>query len=529
MAESRLLASRILIVDDEHTNVDQLEQLLQLKGFTNIKGTTDPRKVEGLLEDYKPDIILLDLQMPYIDGFEILELLGKECTESEFIPVIVLTADVTRESRERALSLGAGDFLTKPFDFADVILRIRNQLRTRHLHLEVKSYAESLESKVHERTKELSLAHEQLIAQERYKAMGQMASGIAHDFSNAVAIIMGNAEILLSYPEELADKDLVTQTIKTIHTASRDAASIIQRLREFYKSDNQDEIEQAADLPMICNDAISLTESKWRAQAQSEGRTIRVETACKPTTVRMSSSKVREIITNLVFNAVDAMPEGGIITVGCREKNGFGLLTVADDGIGMSEEVRQKCLDMFFSTKGAKGTGLGLGVVHDTVRKHGGQIEIETEEGAGTKFTISLPLARILTRENPEQDFSLPRGLRILAVDDENQILKVIERQLTKDGHQVVTANSGRDGLIKFLADTFDLIITDNAMPGINGRQMAETVRGHDSTIPIIMITGFANAVGSDSGVPLGVDRLLDKPISILKLREVIYELFSQK
>lgn len=527
MKNTELHQSRILIVDDNAANVEQLEQLLEFNEFTNLKSTTDPREVEALLTEFEPDIILLDLQMPHLDGFQILEMLGRKVPESDFLPVIVLTADVSTESRERALKLGAMDFLTKPFDFVEAELRVTNQLRTRRLHQQLQGYSEQLEDKVRERTAELKRAQDELVAQERYKAMGQMASGIAHDFNNTVSVMMGNAELLLTFPHMLENRAETVNSLKTIHLAAQDAVSIVRRLREFYKSDDQEEQAETADLRDAAEEAVTLTEPKWKGQARAEGRNIHLKTELESVTVRMSPSKVREMLTNLVFNAVDALPEGGIITLRSRIEDGFGVLEVVDTGTGMNEEVRQKCLDMFFSTKGSKGTGLGLGMVSDMVRKHSGRIDIESAPGKGTTFFVRLPLTEDSPKSGETANLRLDRSLKILLVDDEEDLRDIYSQLLTLDSHRVVTAADGREGLVQYLADDFDLVITNQAMPGVNGTHLVRSIRRHSGDIPIIMLTGFSQSLQSEGGVPEGVTRLIAKPVEIVRLRTALCEIFS--
>lgn len=527
MQDTALTQSRILIVDDNAGNVDQLEQLLEFNDFTGFKSTTDPRQVEPLVEEFDPDIILLDLQMPHLDGFQVLEVLRNRIPEDVFLPVIVLTADVTPESRERALKLGAMDFLTKPFDFLEVILRINNLLRARHFHRQLRGYSDQLESAVKERTAELKQAQDELVAQERYKAMGQMASGIAHDFNNVISIVMGYTELLTQVPDILKDADETQKTLKTIHTAAQDATSIIRRLRDFYKSDKQEEeFIKTSDLREAAEDAVSLTQPKWKDQAQAEGRQIEVITELESVEVAITASKLREILTNLIFNAVDAMPEGGTITLHTRPDDQFAILEVQDTGTGMTEEVRQKCLEMFFSTKGDKGTGLGLGMVHDIIHKHRGHIDVTSQPGEGSTFTVRLPRATESIGTESDDTLSTTRPLDILLVEDEAIVRKVIENTLGREGHTVVSAADGQQGLVSFLAGSFDLVITDLAMPIVNGKQLIEAIRRHNPEIPIILYTGFGDQLVDENSVPEGINRLLKKPASAETLYATIAELF---
>jgi DNA-binding response OmpR family regulator len=311
-----LTDSRILIIEDNPSNVDQLEQLLELNGFEQFTSLTDSRDAAEALTSFSPDLILLDLYMPYLDGFEVLEHIKQRHSEDDFLPVIVLTADINPESRERALKLGAMDFLNKPYDFTETILRITNLLRTRRLHLQLQNYNDLLETKVQERTAELRKFQSELVAQERYKAMGQMASGIVHDFSNVIAVMMGHSELYLSFPDLMSDHVRLTEAFQNISTAAEDASSIVRHLREFYKSYSQEgDLEPVVELDVAIRGALALTRPRWRDQAQSEGRHINISTEVDTTQILMTPSNTREILTNLIFNAVDAMPKGGTITI----------------------------------------------------------------------------------------------------------------------------------------------------------------------------------------------------------------------
>lgn len=536
MAAEELTESRILIVDDNALNVEQLESLLEVGGFMNQKSTRDPREVERLVGEFDPDLVLLDLMMPHLDGFQVMERLREMLPPGSFLPIIVLTADVTRQSRERALGLGAIDFLTKPFNHAEVLLRVRNHLRTRSMHLMLEQQNQVLDAKVAERTRELEetlddlrRTQDELVAQERLKAMGQMASGIAHDFNNAVSIVLGHAELLQQFPELARDPSRVADSLDTICTAARDATSVVRRLREFYRTDNEDsESTSSSDVKEVAANVVSLTQPRWKSQAQAEGRQIKIVTDLAPAHVRMGESKLREILTNLVFNAVDAMPKGGEISIRSREEGRCGVIEVRDTGTGMTEEVRAHCLEPFYSTKGKKGTGLGLGVVNSTVKQSHGRIDIESEPGVGTTFVIRLPLAvGDIRAEEADERGRLKRSLNILLVDDEEDVLSTEELMLRRDGHTVVTARDGQEGLSKFLSDYFDLVITDQAMPAVNGEQLARAIRSHASDKPIVMLTGFADQMRSEGSVPADVSVLLNKPAHVAEIRRTLLELFA--
>lgn len=520
-----LTHSRILIIEDNPSNVDQLEQLLELNGFEHHASLTDSRQAEEKFKAFNPDLILLDLHMPYVDGFEVLEIIQQNLSDDDFLPVIVLTADINPESRERSLKLGAMDFLNKPYDFTETILRITNLLRTRHLHLQLQNYNDLLETKVQERTAELKKFQGELVAQERYKAMGQMASGIVHDFSNVIAVMMGHSELYLSFPDLLQEKERLKETFQNINTAAEDASSIVRHLREFYRSySSEDEKVAYVELDVAVRGAVSLTRPKWRDQAQSEGRHIYINLDVDDTKIRMSPSNTREILTNLLFNAVDAMPDGGQIHIRGYRKDAFGIIEVQDTGTGMTEEVKRRCLEMFYSTKGEKGSGLGLGMVHELVRKHRGQLEVESEPDNGTTFRLLIPIARGTKEESIEGDTGINRSLNVLLVDDDQKVRDVIATFLLQDGHLVTEAANGRDGLVSFFADQFDLVITDQAMPLFNGEQMIQSIRKKGWNGPFIMMSGFADQMKENGDAPKEANIILSKPVQLAVLRKTILQ-----
>ncbi len=369
---------------------------------------------------------------------------------------------------------------------------------------------------------ELKSTQQQIIQQERLRALGQMASGIAHDFNNALVPILGFCELLQLSPDILADKKKSATYLETIRIAAQDAASVVGRLREFYRANEEHEKFSPVDLSKLVEQAINLTKPKWKDQAQAAGATVRVvpELSTVPP-IAGEEPALRELLTNLIFNAVDAMPDGGIITIRTRRDGGRVVLEVADTGTGMSEEVRRRCLEPFFSTKGERGTGLGLSMVFGIVQRHGGEIDIRSAVGKGTTFVITFPPQA--AGEVASKDAATPlanRALNVLVVDDEELVRDLLTAALTKDGHHVELAEQGVDGLRRFMAGKFDLVVTDKAMPGMSGDQMATAIKQVSPKTPIILLTGFGQFLDKEK-IP-NVDVLASKPIGIVALREAI-------
>src|SRR5437867_2061350 len=309
---------------------------------------------------------------------------------------------------------------------------------------------------------QLKATQRQVLQQERLRAMGEMASGIAHDFNNTLSPIVGFAELLMRRPD--LPSETAQQYVKLINTAARDAASVIRRLRDLYRERGESAPDAAVDLGRCLEEATALTEPRWKSQAQGRGVNIKVVRDVEAVPVILGeAAAIREMLTNLIFNAVDAMPEGGTITIRARVDGDHAPLTVTDTGIGMSEEVRRRCLEPFFSTKAQQGTGLGLSLVHATVQRHRGTLTVDSEPGRGTTFNVRLPIHGPAPAAPVVEPAEASRRLRVLVVEDDPLVRMAITEQLSSQGHTVESATNGLEGLDKFMSGRFDLVLTDRA------------------------------------------------------------------
>ena len=266
-----------------------------------------------------------------------------------------------------------------------------------------------------------------------------------------------------------------------------------------------------------------MTQPKWKGQALADGRTITVDLdLAKLPPISGNAAELREVATNLIFNAVDAMPAGGTITLRSSMERGQAVLEISDTGVGMSEEVRSRCLEPFFSTKGEHGTGLGLSMVFGIIKRHEGIVEIESTLGVGTVFRIRLPAMAEGLDAAKEDTVEMERSLRVLVVDDEPVSRGVLASYLTADGHHAVTAVNAEEAIGCLEGAEFDLVITDHAMPGLNGVQLAAAVRNIRRGQPVILVTGFAaGSMGADEEAA-GVDLVIRKPVQRRDLRRAL-------
>lgn len=537
MSHDVLRKARVLIVDDEPSNVRLLERILELNGKPMVRSTTDSRETLSIVIECEPDIILLDLHMPHLDGFGVMELLKTAIPSDAYLPILVLTADITAETKRRAFLAGAKDFVTKPLDHSEVVLRMKNLLENRFLHHELQDQNKLLEQQVRVRTSQLEQTLSQLrntqaaiIKQERLRALGMMAGGIAHDFNNALTMMLGYGELLLPHLQQNGPEKERSYLAHMI-AAAEDARHIVARLREFYRPAGTEDVRLPVDLNAVVEQAISLTTPRWKGSSQADGVQINVVSDLREVPlIAGNAAELREMLTNFIFNSVDAMPSGGMISVATRMTGEQVCICVTDTGMGMTPDERARCLEPFFTTKGERGTGLGLAVVYGIVQRHSGNIDVVSEKGRGTTFTVMFPVTATTAAPVPEQaEQAAEVSLNILVADDQEIICELIAEYLRADGHEVELAFDGNSALEKFRAGQFDLVLTDQSMPGLNGTQLAALVKTEKVGTPVILLTGFGDEMQASGRLPEGVDLVVSKPISHADLRRAVSRTIAAK
>jgi PAS domain S-box-containing protein len=378
--------------------------------------------------------------------------------------------------------------------------------------------------------KQLKDTQEAMMRQERLNAMGQMASGVAHDINNVLVPVSLYTEALLENEPGLSDR--ANRFLKTIQSSVRDIENITLRLRSFYKKEEEADF-QFIDIEDLFDGVIELTRPRWKAMPYRQGIVIQLEKELeeKLPSILGSESEIRESLVNLVFNAVDAMPEGGTITLRARKEGQHVLMEVADTGVGMNEEQRRRCLEPFYTTKGKKGSGLGLSGVYGMVQRHKGDIEIQSEPGKGTSVRVLFPLFEKKPKKTASFEESAPvPSLRILCVDDDQKVREVLKEMLILDGHEVQTCSSGEEAVKLFRAEkggerSFELVITDLGMPHMDGKAVAREIKRASPATPVILFSGWGNFMNMNGELPENIDCLLGKPPGMDLLRNAIREL----
>jgi diguanylate cyclase (GGDEF)-like protein/PAS domain S-box-containing protein len=361
--------------------------------------------------------------------------------------------------------------------------------------------------------------HRETLAQsEKLRALGQMASGIAHDLNQSLMLVSGYGHLarraLLQNPPQLAEADGL---MATATQAAMDGGETVKRLLLFARA-APDHDSQVLDLAMLVRDAALLTAPRWRDAAQVEGRPIDLLVATEGhPMVRGSPAQLRDLMTNVIFNAVDALPLGGTIHLRVTADDLVGVIEISDSGVGMSAEVQERVFEPFFTTKGERGTGLGLAMVFGIVEQHGGKIEVRSAPGQGTTFHIRLPIVDTVPEPEPLENLASRldplRVLRVLVVDDEPMMTKAVARMLRPAGHLVSLAGSGEEALQKLTEQTFDVVVSDMGMgAGMNGWDLADAVKRSWPGVRFVLATGWGAAIDPAEARARGVDGVLSKP-----------------
>ncbi|HEV2106480.1 MAG TPA: ATP-binding protein [Candidatus Eisenbacteria bacterium] len=368
---------------------------------------------------------------------------------------------------------------------------------------------------------ELRQTQAQLVQSAKLNALGEMAGGVAHDFNNILAAILGRTQLLL---QSVGDPD-VRRQLGVIEQAALDGAQTVRRVQEFTRV-RQDERFETLDVNQVLVGVIELTRPAWEAGAKRRGVVVDVHLELEATqTIAGNASELREVFTNLVLNAVDAMPRGGHLWV--RSENGAEAVRVIvrDSGVGMDAETSARIFDPFFTTKEVKGTGLGLSVAYGIVARHRGTIDVDSAHGQGTVFTLTFPVGAVARDEVPlDLGSPLPR-LDVLVVDDEESVLHVLVDVLTTMGHRVTPALGGPAGVEAVRARVYDVVFSDLGMPEVNGWDLARAVKARDPRTAVVLVSGWGFQLEEDMAAARGVDRVMSKPFAFadveLTLREV--------
>jgi signal transduction histidine kinase/DNA-binding response OmpR family regulator len=414
-------------------------------------------------------------------------------------------------------------------------------LRQLSEHVALAAHQAQLYGELQRAYDDLRQSQQAIMQQERLRALGEMASGIAHDINNAISPVALYTESLLEREPGLSER--ARGCLTTIQTAIEDVAETVSRMREFYRPRETEMVLSRVACNQVLEQVINLTRARWSDLPQQRGVVIQLRTELAEDLPQIMGSEVelRDALTNLIFNAADAMPDGGTLTLRTRvvasgSRGGdavrYVYVEVADSGIGMDEETRRRCLEPFYTTKGERGTGLGLAMVYGMVQRHSADLDIDSAVGRGTTvrliFAAADPVAVSAAAGAPLQ---LPvQRLRILLVDDDPMLIQSLRDILEQDGHVVTVADGGQKGIDTFRAalahgPPFSIVITDLGMPYVDGRKVAASVKAASALTPVILLTGWGRRLLAENDIPAHVDRVLSKPPRLAELRAALAKL----
>lgn len=543
MMDSTLKNANILIVDDQQANIDVITGLLDAKGYSNYKTTTDSREVINLFEEYNPDLILLDLNMPHLSGFQVLMQLKVLIPPEKFLPILVLTADITSESKQKALVGGAADFLTKPFDLIEVDLRIKNLLKIRILHQQLEEHNLILENKVKERTCELENTNVELIyAKEKAEEMSKLKSiflaNMSHELRTPLISILGFAELLqieLTNKEQL---ELIAQVLEGGKRLNITLNSILEWSK--LESEKQTLKLSTQNLAIMLQKNVDLLEP----MAKSKKLFVKLQIEDSTLQANIDQDLFEKAFFQLIHNAIKFTSRGGVSIILNQTNNddiGWAVIRILDTGIGIPKEYLEKVFAEFRQgseglNRNYEGNGLGLSIAKKMIELMNGKIEIESEVGKGTTLTVFLPLTlnetafkkKIDERRKTIVEEPVVKTAKvtpsILYVEDNVSNRLLLHRILERD-YLVNEAEDGFTGIAFASQKHFDLVLMDiNLGFGIDGVETMYSIRKLPGyfQIPIIAVTAYAMVGDKERLLKEGFDDYLQKPFSKEELIKLV-------
>jgi len=370
---------------------------------------------------------------------------------------------------------------------------------------------------------ELSATQAQLVQSAKLNALGEMAGGVAHDFNNILAAILGRTQLLM----QSVDEPELRRQLSVIEQAALDGAQTVRRVQEFTRV-RQDERFETVDVNRVLYGVVELTRPAWEAGAKRRGVIVNVHLDLRASqSIAGAASELREVFTNMVLNAVDAMPSGGDLWITSADEPSAVRVQVRDTGVGMDHDTRARIFDPFFTTKEVKGTGLGLSVAYGIVARHHGRIDVYSSPGRGTVFTLEFPAGDVPVEQSPHTDGPAPTALRALVVDDEEAVLSVLAEMLRGGGHHVTTALGGIAAIDTLRGNSFDVVFTDLGMPEVTGWDLASIVKARRPECAVVLVSGWGFQLEEEAAHSRGVDRVMAKPFSFGDVEATLRALFA--
>ena len=529
MIDSSFKKANILIVDDQEPNVEILREFLDMQGYLNVCSTTDPREVLSLYQSFEPDLILLDLAMPHLTGFEVMAQLKSTLGENIFLPILVLTADITNESKIKALSGGASDFLTKPFDLLEVGLRIKNLLFSSYLQQQLVDQNRLLDEKVNERTRELMLKNIELnLAKDKAEASDRLKTAfinnISHEIRTPLNGILGFGQILADHELEEEEKN------RYLFILNESSERLINTVTNFLEislitSGNQ-EFEKRDFLPETI---ISDVAKHFQPACNNKNLKLIIEQSVnlQDSLIHTDRELLFKIFRHLMDNALKFTTSGSII-IGCKRKGNDFVFSVQDTGKGISKEGMSLIFNSFSQednsyTRGYEGCGLGLSISRGLVELLGGTIWVESMVDVGSTFFFTIPMQDGTDFSKPEVVLSKKDATikTILVAEDDEINFLFINILLRSQTFRVLHARDGQEAIdLCRIHPNISAALIDLKMPFVDGFEASRQIKIIDSSIPILAITAYTTSEDKQRALDAGCDEFITKPVNKEQLAE---------
>ncbi len=519
-------APRLLLITDDRPESSMLAAELRehhRDSFVDIVHTADA--LERAIGGEAPDLVLLSFDLTWTSPTE---LLGRVVASWPLHPVVVCAQNGSEELAVEALKAGAVDYValssgSSRFDRAVcealALPRVDRQTELRQLRLKAMRLENDVTS--------LQQGQNRLIAEERMKALTEMAGGISHDFNNALCIIQGFVELLLLRPVSQQDSERVDHYLNMIHNTTLETAQVVRRLRDFYRQRNTTQLQTVLGLDRLVNSVL-----KDRAEALRRQGIDVVTNLPDKLYVRGCWEELLDAVGMLIDNASEAMADGGSIRIETSVDGDEVILAFSDTGCGMSESEIGRCIEPFFTTKGAGRKGLGLSTVHGTAMRHGGALRIESSKQQGTRVLLRLPLCHhslSFDSERLRESWRASHSCSILVAEDAESVREILAEMLVAQGHHVAACGSSKEALERFTSQQFDVVICDRDLSGMGGEALAARLRQLRPDQPIILLTGLASVMQAEGKWPANVDVVVSKPIDFAKLEICLAELTEHR
>jgi len=531
MIDSSLKYANILIVDDKEANIYVLEGLLEMQGYSNIKSTTDSREVISLFKSFAPDLILLDLMMPHFDGFEVMEQLKPYIAVGKYLPILVLTADVTTEAKQRALANGASDFLTKPFDLIEVGLRIKNLLFSSYLQQQLQNQNRVLEEKVKERTAELEATNIELnISKNKAEASDKLKTAfinnISHEIRTPLNGILGFGQILIDTTLTSDEKE---EYLSMLNSSSDRLINTVTNFIDIslLKSKTQEVNKRDFELESLIN-AIAQIFVK-PCQIKNLDFSIDIPLAGQGLIINTDKELFEKALFHLIDNAVK-FTDNGFIKIGFEINETNVTFYIKDSGKGIAPEFHKEIFNSFsqedsFMTRGYEGSGLGLSIASGIIGLLGGKIDLYSEKGNGSTFSFSLPCISQSSAIKLKNSFAINRKadekFKILVAEDDEFNFFYINMLLKDDFVDIYHVENGQEA-VEFCRNNpdIDLVLMDLKMPEMDGFEATSLIKSFRNDLPVIAVTAFSGSEDRRKAMSAGCDEFLTKPLK----KEILFD-----